>query len=58
MLELTGFNGEDIESTRAVCGKYPQIVAGFMQAIAAVYASEETKESLERIEKGIGDFQL
>jgi hypothetical protein len=58
IMELNGFNGEDPESTKAVCGKYPHIVAGFMQAIAAVYASEETKESLERIERSIGDLQL
>jgi hypothetical protein len=58
IMEVNNFNGEDAESTKAICGRYPQIVAGFMQAIAAVYASEETKESLERIEKSIGDLQM
>ena len=57
MMEISDFNGEDVGSRRAVCGKYSQIVAGFMQAIAVVYESEETKESLERIERSVGDLQ-
>jgi hypothetical protein len=44
MLELSATDQHTPKHIRSICEKYPHIVAGFMQAIAVIYAQQEQSE--------------